>query len=107
MPVNWAKPRIDRTVGRVEETEVAKRLRAGEKVELQPRWTGGKNWFPMAFNPNKGLVYAAPWDLPRLQNLAPPRPQVIARSKSIEPPRSKSRARGQPRWMFRPRLSTS
>jgi alcohol dehydrogenase (cytochrome c) len=26
-------------------------------VELKPRWTGGKNWFPMAFNPNTGLLY--------------------------------------------------
>ncbi|MGZ5091963.1 MAG: PQQ-dependent dehydrogenase, methanol/ethanol family [Burkholderiales bacterium] len=57
VPVNWAKPRIDPAIGRVEETEVAKRLRAGEKVELQPRWTGGKNWFPMAFNPNTQKLY--------------------------------------------------
>jgi alcohol dehydrogenase (cytochrome c) len=47
----------------------------------------------MAFNPNKGLVYAAPWDLPRIQKLAPPRQQVIgqestgviARQPTIEP----------------------
>ena len=57
--VNWAQPRIDPAVGRVEETEVAKRLRAGEKVEVQPRWTGGKNWMPMAFNPDTGRLYMA------------------------------------------------
>src|SRR5882672_6691034 len=54
--VNWAE-RIDLATGRPVETEVAKRLRSGEKVELKPRWTGGKNWFPMAFNPNTGLLY--------------------------------------------------
>ena len=57
VPVNWAKPTIDPSFGRVEETDVAARLRAGEKVELQPRWTGGKNWSPMAYNPNKQKVY--------------------------------------------------
>lgn len=57
--VNWAKPRIDPAIGRVEETDVAKRLRAGEQVELQPRWTGGKNWMPMSFNRDNGQVYMA------------------------------------------------
>jgi alcohol dehydrogenase (cytochrome c) len=57
VPVNWAKPQIDLATARPIETDVAKRLRAGEKVELQPRWTGGKNWFPMAFNPQKQTLY--------------------------------------------------
>jgi len=57
VPVNWAQPKIDPAVGHVVETDVAKRLRAGEKVELQPRWTGGKNWFPMAYNPNTQKLY--------------------------------------------------
>jgi alcohol dehydrogenase (cytochrome c) len=56
VPVNWAE-RIDLATGRPVETEVANRLRAGEKVELQPRWTGGKNWFPMAFNPRTQKLY--------------------------------------------------
>ncbi len=55
--VNWAQPHIDPAVGRIEETDLAKRLRAGEKVEVQPRWTGGKNWFPMAFNPKTQKLY--------------------------------------------------
>jgi alcohol dehydrogenase (cytochrome c) len=54
--VNWAE-RIDLATGRPVETEIARRLRAGEKVEMQPRWTGGKNWHPMAFNPNTGKLY--------------------------------------------------
>ena len=53
---NWATG-VDLKTGRVVETDVAKRLRAGEKVELQPRWTGGKNWFPMSFNPSTGRLY--------------------------------------------------
>ncbi len=57
--VNWAQPRIDPAIGHVAETDVAKRLRAGEKVEVKPRWTGGKNWMPMAFNPNTGNLYFA------------------------------------------------
>jgi alcohol dehydrogenase (cytochrome c) len=56
VPVNWAE-RIDLATARPVETDVAKRLRAGEKVELQPRWTGGKNWFPMAFNPRTQKLY--------------------------------------------------
>jgi len=56
--VNWAE-RIDLTTARPVETDVAKRLRAGEKVEVKPRWTGGKNWMPMAFNPNTGRLYLA------------------------------------------------
>lgn len=54
--VNWAD-RIDLVSGRPVESEVARRLRAGEKVEMQPRWTGGKNWHPMAFNPRTGKLY--------------------------------------------------
>ena len=59
--VNWAE-RIDLQTARPVETEVAKRLRAGEKVEVQPRWTGGKNWMPMAFNPQTGRLYFAMLD---------------------------------------------
>lgn len=53
---NWAE-RIDMATGRPVMSDVAKRLIAGEKVELWPRTTGGKNWPPMAFNPRTGLLY--------------------------------------------------
>src|SRR5499427_743152 len=59
--VNWAE-RIDLQTGRPVATEVAKKLRAGEKVEVRPRWTGGKNWMPMAFNPQNGHLYFAMLD---------------------------------------------
>jgi len=53
---NWAE-RIDLATGRPVLSDVTQRLRAGEKVELWPRTTGGKNWPPMAFNPRTGLLY--------------------------------------------------
>ena len=52
----WAD-RVDMATGRPVFSELAKRLRDGEKVELWPRTTGGKNWPPMAFNPRTGLLY--------------------------------------------------
>ena len=55
--VNWAS-HIDKETGRPVETEVAKRLRAGEQVELWPSTRGGKNWPHAAFNPETGLLYA-------------------------------------------------
>ena len=55
--VNWAS-HVDMTTGRPVETEVARKLRAGEQVELWPSTTGGKNWEHAAYNPNTGLLYA-------------------------------------------------
>ena len=48
---------------------------------------------PIAFDPSKGLVFAAPWDVPRIQQLAPTKPMVIgegytgvnARQPTIDP----------------------
>ena len=53
--VNWAT-HIDLKTGRPVETDVRKRLEAGEEVELWP-FSGTKNWAPMAFNPKTGTVY--------------------------------------------------
>jgi alcohol dehydrogenase (cytochrome c) len=88
--VNWATG-IDLATGRPQLTGIYKDFLAGEEVSIFP--SRGANAVPMAFNPNKGLVYAAPWDLPRIQKLAPPRQQVIgqestgviARQPTIEP----------------------
>jgi alcohol dehydrogenase (cytochrome c) len=55
--VNWAS-HIDKETGRPIETDVAKRLRAGEQVELWPSTRGAKNWPHAAFNPETGLLYA-------------------------------------------------
>jgi len=54
--VNWASG-VDET-GRPIETDIAKKLRAGEQVELWPTQRGAKNWPHAAFNPETGLLYA-------------------------------------------------
>jgi alcohol dehydrogenase (cytochrome c) len=55
--VNWAE-RIDLVSGRPVPSQVDKDLRAGKKVEVWPSAFGGKNWNPMSYNPQTGLVYA-------------------------------------------------
>jgi alcohol dehydrogenase (cytochrome c) len=55
--VNWAS-HVDMQTGRPVETDIAKRLRAGEQVEHWPSTRGGKNWPHAAFNPQTGLLYA-------------------------------------------------
>jgi alcohol dehydrogenase (cytochrome c) len=88
--VNWASG-IDLATGRPLLTGIYKDFLAGQEVEILP--SRGSNAVPIAFNPVKKLVYATPWDLPRIQQLAPPKPQVIgegstgvnARQPRIEP----------------------
>jgi alcohol dehydrogenase (cytochrome c) len=72
--VNWAT-KVDPATGRPVLTDVYKRFLAGEEVEIWPQ--RGTNAVPIAFNPNTGLVYASTWNLPRIQQLAPPKPPVI------------------------------
>jgi alcohol dehydrogenase (cytochrome c) len=72
--VNWAS-HIDLATGRPAATEVYKRFLDGEEVEIWP--SRGTNAVPIAFNPNTGLVYATTWNVPRIQKLAPPKPEVI------------------------------
>lgn len=55
--VNWAT-HVDMKTGRPVESEVSKKLRAGQTVELYPGIRGAKNWPHAAFNPNTGLLYA-------------------------------------------------
>ncbi|MBZ5635569.1 MAG: PQQ-dependent dehydrogenase, methanol/ethanol family [Acidobacteriia bacterium] len=72
--VNWAT-HIDLTTGRPVLTDVQKRFLAGEEVEVWP--SRGTNAVPIAFNPKTGLIYASTWNVPRVQQLAPPKPTVI------------------------------
>ena len=72
--VNWASS-IDLATGRPQLTGIYKDFLAGDEVQILP--SRGSNAVPIGFNPNKGLVYAAPWDVPRIQKLAPPKEQVI------------------------------
>lgn len=55
--VNWAD-RIDLATGRPVESELTRKFRAGEKIEVWPSALGGKNWMPMSYNPKTGLAYA-------------------------------------------------
>ena len=55
--VNWASE-VNPETGRPVETEVGRKLRAGEQVEMWPSTRGAKNWPHAAFNPEKGLLYA-------------------------------------------------
>jgi alcohol dehydrogenase (cytochrome c) len=77
--VNWASG-IDTATGRPQLTGIYKDFLAGGEVEILP--SRGANAVPLAYDPNKKLVYAAPWDVPRIQQLAPPssKPQVIGES---------------------------
>jgi len=72
--VNWAT-HIDMVTGRPVLTDVQQRFLAGEEVEIWPQ--RGTNAVPIAFNPNTGLIYASTFSLPRVQQLAPPKPVVI------------------------------
>jgi alcohol dehydrogenase (cytochrome c) len=72
--VNWAS-HIDMSNGRPVVTDLYKRFLAGEEVEIWP--SRGTNATPIAFNPATGLIYASSWNVPRIQKLAPPLPQVI------------------------------
>jgi alcohol dehydrogenase (cytochrome c) len=55
--VNWAT-HVDMATGRPVESEISKKVRAGEKVELWPSQWGAKNWPHAAFDEEKGLLYA-------------------------------------------------
>jgi alcohol dehydrogenase (cytochrome c) len=72
--VNWASG-IDMSTGRPILTDVQQRFAAGEEVEIWP--SRGTNAVPIAFNPATGLIFASTWNVPRIQQLAPPKPTVI------------------------------
>jgi alcohol dehydrogenase (cytochrome c) len=56
VPVNWATGYDVANQRPIEDP--AKRPRADIKVtDICPSWMGGKNWQPMSFNPQTGLVY--------------------------------------------------
>jgi len=72
--VNWASS-VDVESGRPVLTDVYKRFFAGEEVEIWP--SRGTNAVPIAFDPTNSLVYASTWDIPRIQKIAAPKPQVL------------------------------
>src|SRR6202521_3384197 len=72
--VNWAT-HYDLATGRPVLSDVQKRFLAGEEVEIWP--SRGTNAVPIAFDPATGLIYASAWNVPRIQQLAPPKPTII------------------------------
>ncbi|MDP9974854.1 MULTISPECIES: PQQ-dependent dehydrogenase, methanol/ethanol family [Variovorax] len=54
--INWAS-HVDMATGRPVETDIPRRMRAGETLDLWPSSAGGKNWQHAAFNPETGLLY--------------------------------------------------
>ena len=72
--VNWASS-VDLESGRPVLTDVYKRFFAGEEVEIWP--SRGTNAVPIAFDPATAMVFASTWDVPRIQKIAAPKPQVL------------------------------
>src|SRR5437588_6686718 len=72
--VTWATG-VDMATGRPVLTDVYKRFAAGEEVEIWP--SRGTNAVPIAFDPNTRLIYASTWNVPRLQKIAAPKPEVL------------------------------
>jgi alcohol dehydrogenase (cytochrome c) len=55
--LNWADG-IDMKTGRPIDSEITKKMRAGEEIVVWPGAFGGKNWFPASYSPKTGLVYS-------------------------------------------------
>src|SRR5438105_3868557 len=72
--VNWAS-HVDLETGRPVLTDVYKRFFAGEEVEISP--SRGTNAVPIAFDPESKMIFASTWDVPRIQKIAAPKPQVL------------------------------
>jgi alcohol dehydrogenase (cytochrome c) len=80
--VTWAE-RIDLATGRPVWTDVTKGALEGKQVQVFPALVGGKNWHPMAYNPETKLIYLNSmdfgWDyqllpLSEVSNLKPGQP---------------------------------
>lgn len=119
--VNWAT-HVDMKTGRPVESDIAKKVRAGEQIELWPTQRGAKNWPHAAFNPETGLLYANTQHSSRLykflkvgpyvkgnryqftENLRAPQPEgePVAHVDAIEPLTAKQRWRvplfDHPHW---------
>ena len=81
--VNWAT-HVDMKTGRPVESDVSKKVRAGEQIELWPGQWGGKNWAHAAFNPETGLLYANTMHNSRLVKFLPVEYKVGQRYVGLE-----------------------
>jgi alcohol dehydrogenase (cytochrome c) len=80
--VTWAE-RIDMATGRPVWSAETKAALEGKTVEVFPSLVGGKNWHPMSFSPQTGLIYVntmnfgweyAPLPAEQVANLKPGQP---------------------------------
>jgi alcohol dehydrogenase (cytochrome c) len=74
--VNWAT-HIDIETGRPVETELGRKVRAHEQVEMWPSTRGGKNWPHAAYNPDTGLIYANTMHRGGIYKHLPTKPHVV------------------------------
>jgi alcohol dehydrogenase (cytochrome c) len=81
--INWAS-HVDMKTGRPVETEISKRYRAGEQIELWPSQWGAKNWAHAAFDPNTGLLYANTMHVSRMVRHRPVEYKVGQRYQGFE-----------------------
>jgi alcohol dehydrogenase (cytochrome c) len=81
--INWAS-HVDMKTGRPVETDISKRYRAGEQIELWPSQWGAKNWAHAAFNPDTGLLYANTMHASRLVRHQPAEYKVGQRYQGFE-----------------------
>ena len=93
--INWAT-HVDLKTGRVVESELAKKMRAGEQIELWPSQWGAKNWAHAAFNPNTGLLYANTMHHSRLVKFLPAEYKVGQRYQGFENLPVPNRPAGEP-----------
>jgi alcohol dehydrogenase (cytochrome c) len=81
--INWAT-HVDMKTGRPVESDISKRYRAGEQIELWPSQWGAKNWAHAAFNPETGLLYANTMHVSRLVRHLPVEYKVGQRYQGFE-----------------------
>ena len=78
--VNWASS-IDLKTGRpVVNQEIYNQIVKGEEVQVYPQ--RGVNAVPIAYNPNKGLIYTSSWNIPRIFKIELPAPQQVLGKRS-------------------------
>ena len=93
--VNWAS-HIDKETGRPVETELGKKVRAGEAIEHWPSARGAKNWPHAAFNPDTGLLYANTMHVGMMYKHLETKPHVVGQRYMYMENLNMVRPHGQP-----------
>ncbi len=82
----WAKG-IDES-GRPIPTEITDEVRKGKEVDVWPGAMGGKNWSPVSFDPETGLIYANTLEfrhaLQAGRRAIPRRPDLLGRRHQLD-----------------------